>query len=74
MNENLIDFLVPFLPLERRHVRLCARDAFLSQELPYTEESLDEIAKMMTYVPKEEQLFSSQGCKSVAQRITYTLP
>lgn len=74
VNENLIDFLVPFLPLEHRHVRLCARDAFLSQELPYTEESLDEIAKMMTYVPKEEQLFSSQGCKSVAQRITYTLP
>ncbi|XP_047376918.1 torsin-3A [Sciurus carolinensis] len=71
---NLIDFFVPFLPLEYHHVRLCARDAFLSQELPYTEESLDEIANMMTYVPKEGQLFSTQGCKSVAQRITYVLP
>ncbi|XP_049724395.1 torsin-3A [Elephas maximus indicus] len=74
LKENLIDFFVPFLPLEYRHVRLCARDAFLSQELLYTEEALDEIAKMMTYVPKEEQLFSSQGCKSISQRINYFLP
>ncbi|XP_004688194.1 PREDICTED: torsin-3A isoform X1 [Condylura cristata] len=74
VKENLIDFFVPFLPLEYRHVRLCARDAFLGQELLYTEEALDEIAKMMTYVPKEEQLFSSQGCKSISQRINYFLP
>ncbi|XP_004478284.1 torsin-3A [Dasypus novemcinctus] len=74
VKESLIDFFVPFLPLEYRHVRLCARDAFLSQELPYTEAALDEIAKMMVYVPKEEQLFSSQGCKSISQRINYFLP
>ncbi|XP_004643526.1 torsin-3A isoform X2 [Octodon degus] len=74
VKENLIDFFVPFLPLEYRHVRLCVRDAFLGQELPYSEEVLDEVAKMMTYVPKEEQLFSSQGCKSISQRINYFLP
>ncbi|XP_006867145.1 PREDICTED: torsin-3A [Chrysochloris asiatica] len=74
VKEHLIDFFIPFLPLEYRHVRLCARDAFLSQELLYTEEALEEIAKMMVYVPKEEQLFSSQGCKSVSQRINYFLP
>ncbi|KAG8517151.1 Torsin-3A [Galemys pyrenaicus] len=74
VKENLIDFFIPFLPLEYRHVRLCARDAFLSEELLYTEEALDEIAKMMIYVPKEEQLFSSQGCKSISQRINYFLP
>nr|XP_058912485.1 torsin-3A isoform X1 [Kogia breviceps] len=74
VKENLIDIFIPFLPLEYRHVRLCARDAFLSQELLYTEEALDEIAKMMVYVPKEEQLFSSQGCKSISQRINYFLP
>ena len=62
VKENLIDLFIPFLPLEFRHVRLCARDAFLSQDLLYTEEALDEIARMMVYVPKEEQLFSSQGC------------
>uniref|UniRef100_A0A8C6ZKE3 Torsin family 3 member A n=1 Tax=Nothoprocta perdicaria TaxID=30464 RepID=A0A8C6ZKE3_NOTPE len=74
LEENLIDFFVPFLPLERRHVRLCARDAFLARALPYTEAALDEVAKMMVFVPKEEKLFSAQGCKSVSQRINYFLP
>ncbi|KAB0345774.1 hypothetical protein FD754_022700 [Muntiacus muntjak] len=74
VKEKLIDLFIPFLPLEFRHVRLCARDAFLSQDLLYTEEALDEIARMMVYIPKEEQLFSSQGCKSISQRISYVLP
>ncbi|XP_051003592.1 torsin-3A [Acomys russatus] len=74
VKENLIDLFIPFLPLEYRHVRLCVRDAFLGQDLPYTEEALDEIAKMVTYVPKEERLFSSQGCKSISQRINLILP
>lgn len=74
LKEHLVDFLIPFLPLEYRHVRLCVRDAFLGQDLPYTEEALDEIAKMMTYVPEEERLFSSQGCKSISQRINLFLP
>ncbi|XP_053247266.1 torsin-3A isoform X4 [Podarcis raffonei] len=74
LEENLIDFLVPFLPLEFRHVKLCARDAFLARGLQFTEEALDEVARMMVFVPKEEKLFSAQGCKSVSQRINYFLP
>ncbi|NXN98930.1 TOR3A protein, partial [Rhinopomastus cyanomelas] len=74
LEENLIDFLVPFLPLEYHHVKLCAQDAFVARGLPYTEAALDEVARMMVFVPKEEKLFSAQGCKSVSQRISYFLP
>ncbi|XP_031824431.1 torsin-3A, partial [Sarcophilus harrisii] len=74
VKENLIDFFVPFLPLEYHHVKLCARDAFMSRDLEYTEEMLDKVAKMMMYVPKEEKLFSAQGCKSISQRINFFLP
>ncbi|NXC41108.1 TOR3A protein, partial [Penelope pileata] len=74
LDENLIDFFVPFLPLEYHHVKLCARDAFRARGLPYTEATLDEVARMMVFVPKEEKLFSAQGCKSVSQRINYFLP
>ncbi|KFQ21638.1 Torsin-3A, partial [Mesitornis unicolor] len=73
LKENLIDFFVPFLPLEYHHVKLCARDAFLARGLPYTEAALDEVARTMVFVPKEEKLFSAQGCKSVPQRINYFL-
>ncbi|NXB79618.1 TOR3A protein, partial [Donacobius atricapilla] len=74
LRENLIDVVVPFLPLEHQHVKLCARDAFLARGLPYTEATLDQVAQMMVFVPKEEKLFSAQGCKSVPQRINYFLP
>ncbi|KAM4896211.1 torsin-3A [Sylvia borin] len=74
LRENLIDFVVPFLPLEYHHVKLCARDAFLARGIPYKEATLDEVAQMMVFVPKEEKLFSAQGCKSVPQRINYFLP
>nr|XP_020645429.1 torsin-3A isoform X2 [Pogona vitticeps] len=74
LEDNLIDLLVPFLPLEYRHVKLCARDAFLARGLPFNEEALDEVARMMVFVPKEEKLFSAQGCKTVSQRINYFLP
>uniref|UniRef100_A0A8D0H9P6 Torsin-3A n=1 Tax=Sphenodon punctatus TaxID=8508 RepID=A0A8D0H9P6_SPHPU len=74
LEENLIDFFVQFLPLEYGHVKLCARDAFLTQGVPFTEAALDEVARMMAFVPKEEKLFSVQGCKSVSQRINYFLP
>ncbi|XP_070795352.1 torsin-3A [Pituophis catenifer annectens] len=66
--ENLIDFLVPFLPLEYHHVKLCARDAFLARDLQFTEEMLDEVARTI-FAPKGKELFSAQGCKSVSQRI-----
>ncbi|ETE66180.1 Torsin-3A [Ophiophagus hannah] len=68
LQENLIDFLVPFLPLEYDHVKLCARDAFLARDLEFTEEMLDEVARMI-FAPKGKKLFSAQGCKSVSQRI-----
>ncbi|XP_063262645.1 torsin-3A [Prinia subflava] len=74
LRENLIDAVVPFLPLEYQHVKLCARDAFLARGLPYTEATLDQVAQTMVFVPKEEKLFSAQGCKSVPQRINYFLP
>nr|XP_025042399.1 torsin-3A [Pelodiscus sinensis] len=74
LQENLIDFFVPFLPLEYHHVKLCVRDAFLARSLPYTEDMLEEVVRMMVFIPKEEKLFSAQGCKSVSHRINYFLP
>ncbi|XP_060788088.1 torsin-3A [Neoarius graeffei] len=73
MSGHLIDFFVPFLPLEYRHVKLCARDAFAIRGMEPDETTLDEVAKAMLYVPKEEKLFSAQGCKSIPQRINFFL-
>uniref|UniRef100_A0A8C5QFC5 Torsin family 3 member A n=1 Tax=Leptobrachium leishanense TaxID=445787 RepID=A0A8C5QFC5_9ANUR len=71
LSRGLIDALAPFLPLERSHVKLCAQDSFVARGLPYTETTLDLLTKELLFVPKEEKLFSAQGCKLVAQRINF---
>ncbi|XP_043941175.1 torsin-3A isoform X2 [Protopterus annectens] len=75
LSDNLIDFFVPFLPLEYRHVKLCTQDALqLRGVTDITDAVLDEVAQGMVYLPKEERLFSAQGCKTVSQRLSYFLP
>ncbi|XP_073449473.1 torsin-1A-like [Aquarana catesbeiana] len=69
LKEGLIDDFVLFLPLERSHVKMCARDVFAAQGLPYTESSLEKILQELVFVPKNERVFSAHGCKHVAQRI-----
>ncbi|KAG8436822.1 hypothetical protein GDO86_007779 [Hymenochirus boettgeri] len=69
MEEDLIDSLVPFLPLERAHVKLCAQDSFVARGLPYTENALEMVTQELQFLPQKEKLFSAQGCKLVSQRI-----
>lgn len=70
---DLIDDLVPFLPLERCHVKLCARDAIEARGLSYNENALESVVQELLFVPKKEKIFSAQGCKQVAQRINFKL-
>ncbi|KAM3914182.1 torsin-3A [Leptodactylus fuscus] len=69
--QDLIDEFVPFLPLERSHVKRCAQDAIEAQGLPYSENALESVIQELLFVPKEEKIFSAQGCKQVAQRINF---
>lgn len=66
-----IGVFIPFLPLERQHVRLCIRDKIT--ELRYNEvdieKLIDEIAEDMTYFPSETQMYSKSGCKGVEEKI-----
>lgn len=71
LKEGLIDDFVPFLPLERSHVKMCARDVFIAQGLPYTESSLERVLQELVFAPKNEKVFSAHGCKHVAQRINF---
>ncbi|KAG8555457.1 hypothetical protein GDO81_017706 [Engystomops pustulosus] len=69
--KDLISEFVPFLPLERCHVKLCAKDAIEARGLAYSERALESVIQELVFVPKEEKIFSAQGCKQVAQRINF---
>ncbi|NXK19494.1 TOR1B protein, partial [Arenaria interpres] len=70
IQKNLIDYFIPFLPLEYKHVRECVRQELRVQGHPEDEDLIAEIALAMTDYPSEERLYSSKGCKTVESRVT----
>ncbi|XP_052579066.1 prosalusin isoform X3 [Peromyscus californicus insignis] len=73
MEEHLLDAVVPFLPLQRHHVRHCVLNELAQLGLEPQEEVVQAVLDSTTYFPEDEQLFSSNGCKTVASRITFFL-
>ncbi|XP_009475228.1 PREDICTED: torsin-1A-like [Nipponia nippon] len=73
IQKNLIDYFVPFLPLEYKHVRECVREELRVQGHPEDEDLITEIASAMIDYPREEGLYSSKGCKTVATRVTLSI-
>lgn len=73
LEEQLLDALVPFLPLQRHHVRHCVFNELAQLGLEAREEVVQAVLDSISFFPEEEQLFSSNGCKTVASRITLFL-
>ncbi|NXX22862.1 TOR1B protein, partial [Podargus strigoides] len=73
IQKNLIDYFVPFLPLEYKHVRECVREELRMQGHPEDEDLITEIALAMTDYPSEERLYSSKGCKTVDSKVTLSI-
>lgn len=73
VDSYLIDYYIPFLPLERIHVKKCIRAEFnkynlvnkADYEKTKLESDLDYIADEMVYEPEGSYKFSSSGCKRV---------
>uniref|UniRef100_F1LAK3 Torsin-1B n=1 Tax=Ascaris suum TaxID=6253 RepID=F1LAK3_ASCSU len=68
ISTHLIDHFIPFLPLERRHILLCIRDYMNAYNFTPTDERVAEIADSLQYFPKANPIYSSSGCKRVAQK------
>ncbi|RZC43230.1 Torsin domain containing protein, partial [Asbolus verrucosus] len=65
----LIDHYVPFLPMERRHVRQCIVDEFLRRNIMNPkEEYINKILEIVQWVPLNEKVFSRSGCKQISQQ------
>jgi len=70
IDKNLISAFVPFLPLERQHVKMCIEDDIKRKD-PSTRKRLhlvDNIADELEYFPIDAKLFSSSGCKRVDEK------
>ena len=74
ITKHLITAYIPFLPLERRHIKQCIRDGLIlnryykSQDR-ISEKKVQEIADELTYYPEGVGIFSTTGCKRVNEKI-----
>nr|XP_060613612.1 torsin-1B [Anolis sagrei ordinatus] len=71
IDRNLIDYYVPFLPLEYKHVKMCVRAEMASRGLRVDEEVVRNVADEMTFFPKDERIFSDKGCKTVQTKLDF---
>ena len=75
MQWNIADVvIVPFLPLERDHVKMCIRFNARSKRRRVSEALVDTIADDFEYIPSDSEVYSSSGCKRVDEKVNlYTI-
>ncbi|XP_077354442.1 torsin family 1 isoform X1 [Festucalex cinctus] len=71
IDKNLVDFFVPFLPLEYKHVVQCAMAAMTAQGLEPDADVASKVARDLLYFPKAERVFSVKGCKTIDSKWEY---
>ncbi|XP_070706453.1 torsin family 1 isoform X1 [Pempheris klunzingeri] len=71
IDKNLVDFFVPFLPLEYRHVVQCALAEMEARGLRPDQSVADQVARDCVYFPKSERVFSVKGCKTIESKLDY---
>ncbi|KAL0965237.1 hypothetical protein UPYG_G00278570 [Umbra pygmaea] len=71
IDKNLVDFFIPFLPLEYQHVVQCGMAEMATKGLKPNHTLADLVAKDMIYFPKSEKIFSSKGCKSISSKLDF---
>ncbi|XP_043085831.1 torsin-1A-like [Puntigrus tetrazona] len=71
IDKNLVDYFVPFLPLEYKHVVQCGLAEMVSKGRAPDMEVVETMARDLNYFPKEERVFSTQGCKVISSRLDF---
>ncbi|XP_043205554.1 torsin-1A-like [Amphibalanus amphitrite] len=69
----LVDLYLPFLPLERQHVRLCVLDELRRRGVSTgQEEAVQHVLRQVRF-DTSEQVFARVGCKDVANKVNMVL-
>ena len=73
IEKNLIDYLIPLLPMERPHVKKCAKADLEKKGHPVTDSILNRVADESLYFPEDQKVFSLSGCKKISSKIDFVM-
>ncbi|KAG7255265.1 hypothetical protein CRUP_016597 [Coryphaenoides rupestris] len=71
IEKHLVDYFVPFLPLEYRHVVQCVMAEMKVKGRQPNLEIAHRVASDVSYYPKVDPVFSDSGCKKIASRLNF---
>ena len=71
IDRSVVDIYVPFLPLEKRHLKQCAIKELKVRGYEGSDyhEIVSQIIADMSFWPEDSQVYSTTGCKRVAQKV-----
>ena len=73
IQKHLITAFVPFLPLERKHIKLCIIDVLEQKNITATTDLVDRVANELQYSPGRSGLFSTSGCKRIEEKVDFVV-
>ena len=73
IDRYVISHFLPFLPLEKKHVRNCIRTRLQTHFRRFTERTVDEVIDHLQFVPIGKDLFALKGCKNVAEKVNLVI-
>uniref|UniRef100_A0A8C8RW70 Torsin-1A n=1 Tax=Pelusios castaneus TaxID=367368 RepID=A0A8C8RW70_9SAUR len=73
IQKNLVDYFIPFMPLEYKHVKKCIQEELRYQGHQEDEDLVARIALAMSDYPSKERLYSSKGCKTVPSKVNLNM-
>ncbi|XP_026209922.1 torsin-1A-like [Anabas testudineus] len=71
IEKSMVDFFVPFLPLEYGHIIKCVMAEMKAKGLELNQDVAHSTANEFIYFPTFERVFSVKGCKSVENRMKF---
>uniref|UniRef100_A0A3Q4ANW2 Torsin n=1 Tax=Mola mola TaxID=94237 RepID=A0A3Q4ANW2_MOLML len=71
IDKHLVDFFIPFLPLEYQHVVQCAMAEMKARGLEPDLSVANQVARDLVYFPKSERVFAVKGCKTIDTKLDY---
>ena len=73
IDRNLVTAFIPFLPMERTHVKLCIEDDLRYKNQRVSEDIVNRVADVLPFYPPGVNVFATSGCKRVSQKVDLML-
>lgn len=68
VRSHMVNFFIPFLPLERKHVLQCLERDVSNMGQVMSDELANQVLEQLTFKPEPEEIFANNGCKLLSEK------